>query len=466
MSFMERLHSSLILKTPLYHPLEAEVVEHPHQPFYTAIRTADHATLIQMIKNGFDVDYHELVQLSPLIYAITHHREEIVRTLLLYGANPNISDTDNNTALHYSVELHQNEIVHLLMRYGADKTVKNSKRISPLDRAMQLRDPKIFKTLSITVSMYTPCKKSLFEYAKEGDLIGLVHSLQSGKELFDTNADGQSLLHLGMLGNNIKLVIYLLNRQLNIDAMDKYGITPLMIASVHSRYQPILSLLIQRHATLDHKSNNGSTALSMALRNGNAPAALYLIEHGANIHMFDVLHTSLTLCHYAIEKFPANAVEFRNIQTLLLEKGAHVDISTNSLKWTPLFHTVSRHQDSSSSKHLNLLLRMGADVNYIDTNGRSALMLAASMGRLDAVEALLNNYAECNKLDKFGWSALMLGAYYNHYHICSFLLEFGCDVNLTSDNGLNVYKIAYQHNRTKIISLLIDFGVNLEEDKD
>jgi len=460
---MERLQSSLILKTPLHHSLEADILEHPYQPFYHAIRISDQASIILMIKNGFDVDYHELAQIPPLIYAIKHQREEIIQTLLLYGANTNSVDKDGNTPLHFAITLKLPQITHLLLRYGADPYYKNSAEKSPYDLSRD--NPFLLQILDDTSSMLSTEQKSLFEYAKDGDLIALVHAGASPHKLSVKNSEGQGLLQLSVFGGNPKLTCYLLNQHLDIDAADQYGITPLIVASVHSRYRSVLELLIQRNATLEHKTNNGSCALSMALRNGNYEGVRLLLESGANIHIYDALQTSLTLCHLAIEKFPDAADEFRQIQTYLLEKGAHVDIPTNALRWTPLFHAASRYQDPSIKKHLHLLLKFGANVNAIDANGRTPLMLAASTGRLDAVKALLNNYASADKLDQFGWTALMFSVYYNHYSVSSFLLEYGCDVNLTSDKGLNAYRLAVQHKRTKILQLLIDFGAVGDEEK-
>jgi ankyrin repeat protein len=463
MPFMERLHSAFILKTPFYQPHEAEIIEHTYQPFYGAIRTADENHVELMITNGFDVDYHELGKLPPLIYAVSQNREKIVQTLLDHGADPNISDEKGDTALHYAVKLRQYQAIYLLLSYGADKNAKNSSQTTPLDTCREIRDERISEMMNSVTSRYDSDGSSLFELAKKGDLAALVNAIKSPRQLYEKNSDGQTLLHLGVLSGNSRLLNYLINKHLDIDAADKYGITPLITASVHSRYINAAKLLLERHATPDHKTNNGSCALSMAMRNGNGECALLLLEYGANIYFFDSLHTALTLCHNAISRFPQNADQFREIETLLLQKGAHVDIPTNSLKWTPLFHAVSRYQDSGIKRHLSLLLRLGADVDYTDTNGRTPLMLAASTGRLDALKMLLNNYADCDKLDKFGWSALMLSVYYNHYEICSFLLEFGCDVNLSSDNGLNAYRLAVQHNRTRILYLLIDFGAVVEE---
>ena len=453
---MERLQSSLILKTPLYHAHEAEIIEHPYQAFYHAIRSANKLLVVKMIEDGFDVDYHDVVQTPPLHLAITRHCNEIVQTLLLYGANANSLDRYGNSPLHLSIALQQDKMTHLLLRYGADPHQKNTQQNSPFDLARE--NPSLLQTLDHTMSMLNSEQKSLFEYAKDGDLIGLINAVTSPQELLKRNKDKQTLLQLSVLSTNTKLTLYLLNKHLDIDATDKYGITPLIVASVHSRYRSTLALLIKHHATLEHKTNNGSCALSMAFRNGNYEGVWLLLNAGANIHIFDGLQTPLTLCHTALDKYPNHADEFRKIQTFLLEKGAHVDIPTNTLRWTPLFHAATRYQDLNIKALLHLLLKYGAQVNLVDTNGRTPLMLASSAGKLYSLKALLDNYADPEKLDHFGWSALMFSVYYNHFDISNFLLEYGCNVNQTSENGLNAYKLAVEHKREKILQLLIDFG--------
>jgi ankyrin repeat protein len=466
MSFMERLHSALILKTHLYHHQEAAVIEHPHQRFYAAIRSGDNEAVVDMIHRGFDVDYHELAQMPPLICAIVHNQPEIIQTLLLYGADPCILDNSGNTPLHFACKLKQIEIAHLLMRYGADAERKNGEGLSPLAIAETYDDKGLVRTLSNTPSMHERTQRTLFEYAENGDLHGLQHGIANKRDLYCLNKEGQSLLHPAVLSGNLKMVVYLLNKQFEIDKSDFNGFTPLMLAMGHSRCIGIAELLLQRHATMDHRSREGHSALTLALRNNNPEGAKLLIENGVNIHTYDGLHTPLTLCHNAISDSPQNGEEYRSLMTLLMAHGAHVDIPTNRLKWTPLFHATTRHQDPATKEHLALLVQLGADVNYVDANRRSALMLAASMGRFYVVELLINNYADTEKIDAFGWSALMLAVYYNHYNVASFLLENGVNVNLTSQQGLNALRIAQQHHRTRMIELLLEFGAIVSADED
>ncbi len=454
MPFMERLHSALILKTPMYHPNEAHIIEHTHEIFFETIIHNQGAQMVQMIIEGFDVDFHELGKTPPLIFAIKYNKKEIIETLLLYGANVNIQDRDGNTPLHFALKFEHYELLTTLLHYGADATVANNEGISAFDSAS--KDEK--SVIDTVASLVDTTSHNLFETARLGDLNRLIHSIKKQKQLFLTNLEGQTLLHLAVLSNNIKSVLYLLNKGLDIDAEDNDSLTPLIVAMSHTRYLNVAILLLDRHATLEHVSSNGHSALSVAIRNNNPEGAKLLIKRGANINIADNAHTPLTLTHIALLQYHKNAQIYRDLETLLLSKGAKVDITLNSLGWTPLCTTVTKAQNKPNSDHMRLLLQLGADVNHHDINGRTPLMLAASMGRLPSVEMLMNNYAASDAIDNFGWSALMFGVYYNHIDVVTFLLENGVNPNQVSPQGLTALKIAQEHKRIKMVDLLLEYG--------
>ena len=454
MPFMERLQSALILKTPMYHPNEAHIIEHTHDIFYEMIIHNKSAQMVQMIIEGFDVDFHELGKTPPLIFAIKYNKKEIIETLLLYGANVNIQDKDGNTPLHFALKFKHYELMTTLLYYGGDVTISNNECLSAFDTASKEEK----SIISSVVSRVDTTAHNIFETARLGDLNRLVHSIRKHQQLFQTNREGQSLLHLAVLSNNIKSVLYLLNKGLDIDGEDSDGLTPLIIAMSHIRSLNVAILLLDRHATLEHVSNNGHSALSVAIRNNNPEGAKVLIKRGANINIADNAHTPLTLTHTALLQYHENAQIYRDLETLLLSKGAKVDVNLNSLGWTPLCTTVTKVQDQPNSEHIRLLLQLGADVNHRDINGRTPLMLAASMGRLSSVEMLMNNYAANDTIDNFGWSALMFGVYYNHIDVVTFMLDSGVNPNLASPQGLTALKIAQEHNRIKMVDLLLEHG--------
>lgn len=463
MPFIERLYSAMILGTPMYDPAAGEIIEHKSETFFNAIRSDDESTLIRMIEEGFDVDHHAFGHQPPLIFSIKMQRYRIIQTLLLYGANPNLTDREGNTPLHFAVKLTEPEIVLQLLQYGARASDKNGDDVSALDLAKNIKNKTILSLLKETEALFEDVEEDLFTLASKGNLQAIVTLEPSAALLNERDNQQRTLLHHAIFGNNIKLLCWLISKGLSVDAADLHGITPVIIAASHPKFNKLLAFMLRHHPTLEHRTNNHATALTLALRNGNPEGAAMLMDHGANILTHDGLHTPLTLVHRGIETFTELADEYRVLMTRMLDRGAHTDIPTNKAGWTPLFHAVARMQEEAIHKHLRLLLQLGSDVNYADKNGRTPLMVAASMGRKSAVEILLDNYAAIDTLDTYGWSALMLSIYYNHIEVTRFLCECGCDVNLTSAQGLNALRVAKKHQRKRIIELLHEFGADESE---
>lgn len=463
MSFMERLHSALILKTPMYHPHEAHIVEQPHKDFLDAVRDGDRNGIESRILDGFDVDHAESTHTPPLIHAILHDRIEIVQTLLSYGADVNIRNHKTQTPLHTAVKMRQDETLHLLMRYGASPDIADADGTTALGLAKSIGYKNGIYILTKTPPMYLE-QSSMFDAARRGDLLALARSDRTRDKLFARDEQERTLLHPAVKSNHVKLVAYLLNKGLDIDAADSLGNTPLGTVCQHDGYAEMIRYLIRRGATLEHRNNKRQSPLLMAFLNGNVEYIHLLLDAGVDIHTTDGIHTPLTLCHEALEYAPDKAEAFRQIETKLLIKGAHVDVPLNELGWTPLFQCVIQSNNQRTNEVFELLFKLGADVNRQDRNGRSVLMLACSTGRAHAVQRLIDNYADPDLIDHFGWSALMFAVYYNHVRIVRILLEYGADVNATSSKGLTALKIARQYNRKLLEDLLIDFGAIVEDE--
>jgi uncharacterized protein len=75
------------------------------------------------------------------------------------------------------------------------------------------------------------------------------------------------------------------------------------------------------------------------------------------------------------------------------------------------------------------LLTRGMDINTIDIDGSSLLVIAARAGHKPLVEVLLANRAKLNLRNKFGDSAILVAAYHGHVDIIDILIKAGADIN-------------------------------------
>ena len=63
---------------------------------------------------------------TPLISAVHRHKEDVLDLLLAYGANPNVGDNDNRTALFWAIECWSDNtnVLRKLIAHGADPAIK------------------------------------------------------------------------------------------------------------------------------------------------------------------------------------------------------------------------------------------------------------------------------------------------------------------------------------------------------
>ncbi|WP_345980588.1 ankyrin repeat domain-containing protein [Sulfurimonas sp. HSL3-2] len=457
MPFMERLQSAMILKTSLHHSYETNILEHPEKKIYKAIEQNDTKRVQEKIYNGYDVDLKSSHHLPALIYATIHNRVDCINLLLQNGANINITDKNNRTALHFAVNLCLYELVYLLLRYGADPALQDDKDMSPLDYALNYQDKKSIKLLQ-TTSPIEVSSSNISTCVKNAKLHDLSRSIKHKSDLFEKNSIGQSLLFTAIITGDIKLINYLYNKGLNIDEKDVNLNTPLIYAVLNASPLHVIEFLCKKGASLDVKNRHAQSPLLLAIKNGHDEIADFLIDIGANINIVESVNTSLTLCHFAIHTYKDKADRFREIQTKLITKGATVDISINKLGWTPLMHCCIQKESSVIKDHFEILIQLGANLNKADVNGRTPLMLAASVGNSYFLERILENYADIDMTDNFGWSALIFAVYYSQMHVTKELLDSGSDINIMTNSGQSALQIATQQENHDLVNMLKDYG--------
>ncbi|KAK7905002.1 hypothetical protein WMY93_017609 [Mugilogobius chulae] len=119
---------------------------------------------------------------------------------------------------------------------------------------------------------------------------------------------------------------------------------------------------------------------------------------------------------------------------------------------TPLMYAACLQDPCSRAKFTHLLLEKGADVNYQDEDGRTALSLACEMGHLDVVKLLVQFNADPDISDAWGNSALMYAAFSGHSQVLEFLVRafkrLGLRLDRTNNAGHSAIEVAnfFGHN--------------------
>ncbi len=157
------------------------------------------------------------------------------------------------------------------------------------------------------------------------------------------------------------IVELLLNKNVNlIDTNYHHRYTPLINAAIFGNYD-IVSLLIQKHININHKTDTGNTALISAiinshLSNNHIEVIKILLDNGASINIKNIFgDTALTI---TIAEKP------NDILKLLLQKTHKIEKDDCNLA---LMY-------SGYKECLELTIKKGADINFKDNKGYIAIM--------------------------------------------------------------------------------------------
>ena len=145
--------------------------------------------------------------------------------------------------------------------------------------------------------------------------------------------------------------------------------------------ETVRRLIEEKNVNPNAANRFGKTPLMMAAENGNTETVAYLLRRGADVNARTVAGCTALTCA-ADNNHPA-------IIAMLLDRGAFVDARSRA-GHTPLL-SAARY---GNLKSMQMLLDRGADPNARDRQGRTALMRAAEQGHEEIARALLKAGAD------------------------------------------------------------------------
>lgn len=209
----------------------------------------------------------------------------------------------------------------------------------------------------------------------------------------------------------------------DVNAANRYGVTPLLLAAQRGR-DDLIELLLEAGAsvkTAEAKLPEGQTLLMHAARTGQLASVKALLAAGSNPNARET-RTATTAAIWAATGNHANAIR------VLAEAGADLNVLS---KVTSYPHTQ------------NGVLLSGLEEGYsyvgqtvLPRGGWSATMFAAREGAVEAVRALAESGANLNLTDPEGTTALIVAVINGHYDVVSALIENGADPNIADIKGM------------------------------
>lgn len=107
------------------------------------------------------------------------------------------------------------------------------------------------------------------------------------------------------------------------------------------------------------------------------------------------------------------------------------------------------------------LLARNHNVDALDENERTPLILAASRGYEDFVDLLVRNRASLNAADKFGNTAMFYAASTDQTGVIHILAEGGADLNAKNRQGVTPLMVAASEGRLAAVQTLVELKADL-----
>ena len=360
----------------------AEEVEEEQTPLHLAC-CHDSIELVEAVLENADatsliINRKDMYGDSPMFNACRHGNLQIVKFLIQKGSNPFfLNEQTKETPVHIACRMGRLDLLAALLQGSADTKVLNQKNVfgaTPIHLALERNCVEMIQFLvefdhHIVNKELNTNKLTLAHFACCREQVEIIrYILQFNVELNVQNKDGNTPLHIACLRENVEIIKLLVDR-CSITIRNNQLKTPVHIATEKQNVDLAKCLLLGYSESLDsYVDCNGDTALHIACRNQFLEAVSLLTKHcsvtlqnekkqtplhvACRTKRADVIRQLLLTCPESIDSYPDLsqntvlhcAVNSRSLGTVELVLPHSSPTCQNETSVTPI-HIACRNAD-------------------------------------------------------------------------------------------------------------------------
>ncbi|XP_030568376.1 protein phosphatase 1 regulatory subunit 16A isoform X2 [Drosophila novamexicana] len=211
-----------------------------------------------LLQHGITPDAANEDGLTALHQCCIDNNVDMLRLLLDYGANVDAQDSDKWTPLHAAATCGHLELVRILIRHNANLLAVNTDGNMPYDlcddeNTLDFIEGEMAQR-GVTQELIDETRSST-ERVMLKDLMELA---RTGADLEEPDYQGATPLHIASANGYVRVVEFLLEQHVNVDAMDKDLWTPVHAAACWGHLE-VLEMLAQCGADLNVRNKDDET---------------------------------------------------------------------------------------------------------------------------------------------------------------------------------------------------------------
>lgn len=267
---------------------EGHTINYRYTPLTSAVCRGDVETATFLLDNGADINAFNNGGASPLMLALdsdTRRKEFPMELLLKRGADPNLTAGKNaSPPLFLAAERGREDIVRLLLKYKADPNLQFYGRV-PLHAAVRGKNAAVVRALlehganpNIPFPNGTPALSKAIREKQSAIAMELV---RRGADINAGSKSGWTPLMNAIRNQQSDVAKLLIEKGADVNRKISGDWDALCLA-IHFRQPNIVKALIEKGANVNARTQDGTSALHLAIDTKQTDVAKLLMEHGAD----------------------------------------------------------------------------------------------------------------------------------------------------------------------------------------